>query len=249
MARLPRLEFAGLPHLLVQRVTPGSRLAQDAQDRAALWAALLEASRAHQVAVHAYVLLDDHFHLLVTPSHAGDLGRFIQAVGRRYVAAYNRRHGRQGSLWAGRFRAAVIDPACYLLQAMVFIEGHAARAGLVPEATQDAADSPSSLAHHLGRRTDPLVTDHAAFWSLGNTPFDREAAWRARLSEGLSASLVATLARVSHTGWVLGDEAFQARLRKTGSGGAVVGTVRRLAPARRGRPPRSPKAPSDPPVL
>ncbi len=236
MARLPRLDIAGLPHLLVQRVMADTALTRDAQDRTALWAALLDASRAHRVAVHAYVLLDDHFHLLVTPSHPGDLGRFVQAVGRRYVAGYNKRHARQGSLWAGRFRASVIDPARYLLQAMAFIEGHAARAGLVPDPTHDVPEILSSLAHHLGRRTDALVTDHALFWSLGNTPFDREAAWRAQLTEGLSAQQVVTLSKASSAGWALGDEAFQAGLRK-----AMVpqgGVVRRLTPARRGRPPK-----------
>jgi putative transposase len=187
------------------------------------------------------VVLPDHIHLLATPSEQGGLGRFMQAVGRRFVAAYNRRHGRSGALWAGRFRATVLDPAQYLLDAMVFIETHPWRLGLseAPQAVNDTC--PSSLAQHLNRRTDALVQDHALFWALGNTPFDREAAWRARLEQGLGASMVTSLTDSARKGWVLGDQRFIQSLSdwRSGQGGAPGGSVlpeRRLSPARRGRP-------------
>ena len=241
MARLPRLECPSFPHLVVQRVVSGVGLTTSAADREALMSALLDAARAHHVAVHAYVVLPDHFHLLVTPSEPGALGLFMQAVGRRFVAGFNRRHGRSGALWAGRFRATVIDPARYLLDAMVFIETHPWRLGL-SEAPQSVLDDcPSSLAQHLQRRTDALVQDHALFWALGNTPFDREAAWRARLEQGLGASAVMALGQAAHKGWALGDERFIQSLAafRAGQGAAPAEQAlpeRRLTPARRGRP-------------
>ena len=178
MARLPRLGLSGWPHLLVQRVHDGQLLARDDHDRQAIIDALKEGVRQHGVAVHAYSLAPDHLHLLATPTTDDGLSLLLQSLGRRYVASYNRRHGRQGALWSGRYRTTVLDPARYLLDAMVFIEQHAARTGVI-NLTQDG--DWSSAPHHLGVKADPLVSDHALFWALGNTPFEREAMWRRRL--------------------------------------------------------------------
>lgn len=234
MARLPRLGVAAWPHLVVQGVHDGQALARDDADRALLLQTLREAARTHGVSIHAYCLAPDHFHLLLTPEHETSLSLFMQAVGRRYVSAYNRRHGRQGGLWAGRYRATVLDPAQYVLDAMVWIETHAQRAGGVSPLQDDAW---SSARHHLGRHSDPLISDHAVFWSLGNTPFEREAAWRRRLEEGMPAQRVSALAQAMHKGWaLLPDEAVSAVEAAAG---------RRLTPRPRGRPRKTPVV-SDP---
>ncbi|HET6788455.1 MAG TPA: transposase [Aquabacterium sp.] len=232
MARLPRLKLAQWPHLMVQRVRPGEALVRDAEDRKALWLAMVDAARAHQVAVHAYVVLEDHFHLVATPARPGTLGAFMQSIGRRYVASYNRRHAREGTLWAGRFRATVLDPARYLLDAMALVELH--RGGDGP-----AEPGLSSLAHHLHQRTDALVQDHALFWALGNTPFEREAVWRHRLEAGLSSALVSTMVQAMNKGWALVD---------AGSLAALEGlSGRRMAPRPRGRPRKAVQDASAPP--
>lgn len=228
MARLSRLEFPSLPHLLVQPVLPGQPLLHDPQDGQALHAALVESARAHGITVHAYALLPDRFLLLATPAQAGALSLFMQAVGRRYVAGFNRRHGRQGGLWAGRYRATVLDPAHYLLEAMAFIELAPWRMGLVDSPVSQGPGVPSSLAHHLGRHTDRLVQDHAVFWTLGNTPFDREAVWKRRLEQGQGAQMVSSLAEAAYAGWALGGAAFLKALQGQSD--------RRVAPKPRGRP-------------
>lgn len=225
MGRLPRLGIAGWPHLVVQRVHDGQLLARDDQDRQAILEALKEASRQHGLSIHAYCLAPDHLHLLATPANADSLSLVMQALGRRYVAAYNRRHGRSGGLWSGRYRATVLEPAQYLLDAMVFVESHACRAAEVDGVEGDAW---SSVRHHLGMRTDPLVADHALFWGLGNTPFEREAAWRRRLESGLSATQLRTLAQAMRSGWALMPEPLAAKLALTAG--------RRLTPKPRGRP-------------
>lgn len=225
MARLPRLEVAHWPHLVVQRVHDGQLLARDDADRALLLQTWREAARAYQVSIHAYCLAADHFHLLLTPEQDASLSLFMQAVGRRYVSAFNRRHGRQGGLWAGRYRATIVDPARYLLDAMVWVETHGQRAGGLSPALDDAW---SSARHHLGRGSDPLVSDHRVFWSLGNTPFEREAAWRSRLEEGLSVPLARRMSEAMHKGWALMPDAALPALE------AAVG--RRLTPRPRGRP-------------
>lgn len=232
MARLPRLEFPSLPHLVVQAALPGQVVAPDPQDQQALHAALLESSREHGVTVHAYAVLPDRFLLLSTPSSPGGLSLFMQAVGRRYVAGFNRRHGRQGGLWAGRYRATVLEPARYLLEAMAFIELAGWRMGLVESPVAVAPPLTCSLAHHLGHRHDPLVQDHAVFWTLGNTPFEREAAWKRQLEEGQGAQIVSSLAQAAHAGWAVGDAVFLAKLQSQ--------SERRIVPKPRGRPRKAP---------
>lgn len=227
MARLPRLAVAGWPHHLVQRTHPGQALVHDDTDRQAWLRALREGALGAGVAIHAYALLDDCFHMVATPEQAESLSQMMQALGRRYVAVFNRRHGRAGGLWAGRFRATVLDPERWLLPAMVHVERRPADAGLVQ---QPADHAWSSCAHHLGRRRDPLVSDPAPYWALGNTPFEREAAWRRLLDDGLPAAERDALEQATHLGWALGGADFLKRLEQPGS--------RPLAPRPRGRPRR-----------
>jgi len=185
-------------------------------------------AREHGLAVHAYVLMPDHFHLLLTPREAGALSRAMQALGRRYVRAFNQRHARTGTLWEGRFRSTILDPTTCLLDLMRYVEGNPARAGLV----QDAADYPwSSLAHHLGRRTDPLVSDHAVFWALGNTPFERQAAYQRLCAVPLDAAVLARIGAATQYGWPLGGADFLAQLGQQ--------TPRRLVRRPAGRPRRA----------
>lgn len=228
MARLPRLALAGWPHHLVQRAHPGQALALDDVDRQAWERALREGAAGARVAIHAYALLEDRFHLVATPDAERSLSEMMQALGRRYVAVFNRRHARSGGLWAGRFRATVLEPERYLVPAMLHAELAPVRAGL----TRHPADWRwSSCAHHLGRRRDPLVTEPAAYWALGNTPFDREAAWGRLLDAGLSDDLHRALQDATHLGWALGSEAFVARMAAL--------AARPMAPRPRGRPRRT----------
>lgn len=219
MARQARGGLAGVPHLLMQRVHDGQRLVQDDIDRQRLLDTLRTAARDHRVAVHAYVLAEQGWWVLATPTHSNGLSLMVQAVGRQYVAHYNRRHARQGSLWASRYKACVIASAQDLLDCMVLIES------LAPEGAW------SSAAHHLGRSVDPLVADHAQFWTLGNTPFDRDAAWKRRLEEGLPAQRSQQLRDAVSKGWAIGLDEDILRLQQQ--------TDRRLTPGQRGRPPKS----------
>jgi putative transposase len=222
MARLPRLVVPGQPHLVLQRGR--GRVFVDDEDRRRYLEALRGAARDCGVAVHGYVLMDDHVHLLVTPASAEALGRAMQRLGRRYVAAFNARHGTSGSPWAGRFRAAPIDAAQYLLACLRHLEANPVRLGLVaaPE------DYPwSSAAHHAGRRRDPLLSEHPAFWRLGNTPFEREAAWRRFHQAPAEPRLAQAIREAGAKGWALGGAEFLAEAART--------ATRRLSPLRRGR--------------
>lgn len=225
MARLPRLSIAGLPHLVDQDGHNGRAVFLDATDRAAYRAALAQAAPECGVAIHAYCLSGSRVLLLATPIESGGLSRMMQRVGRRYTAEFNRRHGGSGTVWAGRFRATVLEPGTELLAGMCHVESDAALAG---DASAPDGERVSSAAHHLGLAVDPLVSDHAQFWSLGNTPFDRHAAYRLLVLQPLADGQRRRLDDAVRKGWAVGSEAFIAQL----------GTVsnRRLRPLAPGRP-------------
>lgn len=229
MARLPRLAVPGLPHYLVQRGHNQQAVFLDDEDRRAYLAALSETVATQKLPVLAYCLLDDQVHLLVVPATAEAMSRMLQSLGRRYGAAFNRRHGRSGTLWDGRFRATVVEPGTHLLDAMRCVEQAPLRAGW----TASAADWPwSSAAHHAGRTRVAWLSDPPLYWSLGNTPFERELAWLRLLDEPLADRVLARMMDAVHKGWALGSGTFVASL------GAE--TDRPLAPRPRGRPRRAP---------
>lgn len=200
MARLPRIEAAGLPHHVIQRGNNRQAIFADPADYQRYLQLLQETSAAHSVAVHAYVLMTNHVHLLVTPEQEGALSRFMQALGRRYVRWFNDRHARSGTLWEGRFRSTVIAADRYLLACMRYIELNPVRAGL---SGAPAEYRWSSNAHHVGRAVDPLVTDHALFWALGNTPFERQSAYQLLFEIPLASSDVEKLRQATNRGWAL----------------------------------------------
>ena len=227
MARLPRLCLPGLPHLMRQRGHRDAAVFLDDTDRQTYPAALREAAALQRLPVHAYALLRSEVRLLITPDQPDSLGRLLQSVGRRYGAAFNRRHGRSGGLWEGRFRATVVEPGLELLGAMGWVEGAPHRAGLVVR----AQDWPwSSARHHLGQAREPWLVDPAEYWALGNTPFDRETVWQRQLEEGQGEAQAQRFDDASRRGWPLGSGAFLAQV--------AASTDRPVSPRPRGRPPR-----------
>ncbi len=225
MARQPRLILPHQPHHLVQRGNDNIAIFRDDEDYARFLGWLKESARFYHVAIHAYVLLPDHLQLLATPADEDGLALMMQKVGRLYVPWFNAKHGRSGTLFGGRFRTAVIDPVQYFLACMRYIELHPVR---LQQAGSAADYRWSSYAHHAGTRADALITDHATYWDLGNTPFQREAAYIALAQQGLSMDELDTIDAAVLKGGALGSHAFKAALEKK--------TKRQILPAKRGRP-------------
>ncbi len=230
MARLPRLTLAGYPHHVIQRGNNRQAIFADRQDFETMLALLAENAQKFRVAIHAYVLMDNHFHLLATPSTAEALPQMMQAVGRSYVRYFNDRHGRSGTLWEGRYRSTLIETERYLLACMAYIDLNPVRAGMV---AQPLAWPWSSHAHYLGQRSDKLVTPHALYWALGNTPFAREAAYAELVQAGITGAEQAALTEATLRGWALGGADFVAELQKK--------SPRRVTKARPGRPAAAPE--------
>ena len=225
MARLPRLTAPGLPHHLIQRGNNRQSIFVDEVDCARYLDDLTELAAQHGLAVHAFVLMPNHVHLLATPAGLDTLARTMQALGRRYVRWFNDRHRRTGTLWEGRYRSTIVQTDRYLLACMRYIEMNPVRAGLVEE---PGAFRWSSHRHHLGLVASPLVNEHAVYWALGNTPFERQSAYRRLFEAGPQPGEIEAIRSATQRGWALVGPEFVDQLA------AHVG--RRVLPSRPGRP-------------
>jgi putative transposase len=224
MARLPRAVVAGGVHLVIQRGHNGQQVLIDGVDRGNFRDALAAAAREAEVQLHGYGLGANEVRLLVTPLEAASLGVLMQSVGRRFVRQYNARHVRSGTPWEGRFRSTVIDAPTWFMPCLRYVEACAS------DAVSAGDVAASSEGHHLGRWLDDLVTDHPLFWALGNTPFEREAAYRGQLSQPLTPAQQEKVRSASLKGWALGPPDFAHAVGDA--------TGRRQVPKARGRPAR-----------
>jgi len=233
MARLPRLSIGGQLHLVLQRAHDQQRFFAEGAERSAYLSCLAEAAARHNVAIHAYGILPDQVRLLATPQDPQALGRMVQHVGRCFGSRFNQKRSRRGPLWEGRYRSTVVEAAPYFLPCLQFVE--CADPPTEDEAGVSNASNPadvaaprSSRAHHEGLLHDPIITEHAQYWTLGNTPFERDAAYRRLIEATRSPGLEAEIANAALHGWVLGSDNF---VRLMGSN-----LDRPLRPRRAGRP-------------
>jgi putative transposase len=225
------LTLAGYPHHVVQRGNNRQPIVLDDDDRARLLDSIRAQAAAAQVAVHAYVLMTNHLHLLLTPQTGEGVPAMMQALGRGYVRQFNRRHGRSGTLFEGRYRSTLVEADRHLLACMAYIDLNPVRAGLVAQ----PQDYPwSSYPHHAGLRQDDWLSPHPLYWALGNTPFARQAAYVDLVHVGLGDRLRADIGRAVHSGWALGSDAFVADLQQR--------ATRRVARGQPGRPRRAEKS-------
>lgn len=225
MARLPRLTVPGYPHHIIQRGNNRQPIVGAPADYETLLTMLEEHARKSEVAIHGYVLMSNHFHLLATPDTATGIPQMMQSVGRRYVRYFNQRYERTGTLWEGRYRSTLIQAERYLLACMAYIDLNPVRAALA----ETPGDYPwSSYSHYVGRRNDRLISPHPIYWKLGNTPFAREAAYAGLVQSGISPAEQAAMTDSVLRGWALGEPDYVADLQRR--------TARRVSMARAGRP-------------
>ncbi|GAA4324890.1 hypothetical protein GCM10023144_06770 [Pigmentiphaga soli] len=235
MARLPRLYAPDLPHLAQARFAsplamPGAAPGADMPDRIVAW--LAEDARTQKVAIHGWVLTPDQLVLLATPAGPAGMSALLQALGRRLAA-----HLRSGRVYAGRFRSTLVEPAAWVLPALIWLETLPVRQALVAEGEHWRW---SSAAQHMGAAPQGLVSDHTDYWACGNTPFDRQAVYRRMVLDGLGLTQARRIEQALQGQWALGGEAFLADLSQSAS--------RRPVAARRGRPRKAP-ADNAPPAL
>jgi putative transposase len=209
MARLPRFVLPEYPQHVIQRGNNAQRILFDESDYWFLWERLGAGAKKFGCDIHAYALMPNHFHLLITPHSENGLGKLMQYVGRYYVQYFNQRYERTGTLWDGRYRATLIDPKDYFRNCARYVEENPVRAGLVGE--PGAYDWSSFGAHGTGRE-DALVSPHPEYLHLGRSARARQEAWRALFATPMDLGLLERIRSATNKAWVLGDPDFVAEV-------------------------------------
>jgi putative transposase len=225
MPRHPRPDFPGIAQHVVQRGNDRLPCFFEEADYRRYLTHLREAALDHDCAIHAYVLMTNHVHLLLTPRASGNVSRMMQSLGRRYVGYINSTYGRTGTLWEGRYKACLVDSQQYVLTCHRYIELNPVRAAMVasPEAYRW-----SSYHYNAHGHSDPLLTPHPEYRALARDTADREAAYRDLFYHAISDDRLAEIRAYLQQQRVLGSPRFQAHIE------AMLG--RRAAIQPRGRP-------------
>ncbi len=205
MPRQPRFYYAGAVLHIVQRGNNRAPVFASAQDRRFYLDCLRDASRTHDVAIHGYVLMSNHVHLLASPGHAEALPRMMQTVGRRYVGRFNFRHRRTGTLWEGRYKATLVETEAYLFTCLRYVELNPVRARMV--ATPGEYRWSSYRGNAFGE-DDPVLTPHPSFLALAASPEERRDAYRALFGEPLAEDAVRAIRDATQFEWALGSASF-----------------------------------------
>lgn len=206
MARLSRYVLPGYPQHVIQRGNNRQAIFADDEDQDYFLELLRDGAGKCGCDIHAYVLMSNHIHLLLTPREGGGIGRLFQHLGRYYVPYFNHRHRRTGTLWEGRYRATVIDADSYLLTLYRYIELNPVRANMV----KHPRDYPGSSYRANARgRADGIVAPHPVYDALGPNPAARQAAYRQLFRRRIGAATLDEIRAATNKGWVLGTDRFR----------------------------------------
>jgi putative transposase len=225
MARLPRLIVAECPMHLMVSGHNRQQIFFDDLDRRSYLEFLRDAAREYELLIHAYVLMPNHVHVLATPKHVSSSAKTMQSVGRRYAQLFNQKYQRTGTIWEGRYRSCILESQPYFLEVQQFIEQNPVRTHLVQNLEDYAW---SSYRHHVGAETIPWISDHPLYWGLGNTPFERQLAWKKISHDYLSTIHSKKVSDHLIYGWPLGTEGFL-----NGIASKVARPVRQRSPGRK----------------
>jgi REP-associated tyrosine transposase len=222
MARLPRICLPGIPQHIIQRGNNRQVCFASEEDFAAYTHWLKEYSLKYKVAIHAFVLMTNHVHLLATPETEDGISRLMQTLGRHYVRYFNYSYKRTGTLWEGRFKSCIVDAEHYLLICQRYIELNPVRAGMV-EAPGDYTWS-SYRANGLGQEIK-LCSPHELYLALGKCTNSRAKAYRDLFIGHLDASMLHQIRQATNQGMVLGSERFKQEIGRLS--GRRVSTMKR----------------------
>jgi putative transposase len=225
MARLPRYVLPGQPQHVIQRGNNRNPTFFAEDDYRFYRACLKEACNRHGCSVHAYVLMTNHVHLLLTltPNTENAISKVMQSVGRRYVQYFNDTYQRTGTLWEGRYRATLIDTEHYLLTCSRYIELNPVRAGIV---NHPRLYPWSSYHAHAHGQADTLIEDHPLYLALGACAQARHEAYRELFNAHLDETTLDLIREGTNKAWPLGNERFRDQIE--------VALQRRTRPLPRG---------------
>ncbi len=206
MARLPRLNLPNIPQHVVQRGNNRQICFFSDQDCAVFLDKLKEYSRRYNVAVHSFVLMTNHVHLLVTPSNETGVSQLIQTLSSYYVRYINNTYARTGTLWEGRYKSTLVDSENYFLVVSRYIELNPVRAGMVNHPSEYPWSSFRRNA--LGIPTE-IITPHDCYQNLGKNFKARYLAYQALFEHHIPEQTMEEIHESINKAWVLGSKRFK----------------------------------------
>jgi putative transposase len=223
VARQPRFVLPGQPQHVIQRGNNHAIIFTDDSDHLYYLEILAEACERHDCKVHAYVLMSNHVHLLITPVSETGISLVMQSLGRRYVQYFNYRYTRTGTMWEGRYKATLLDTEQYLLACHRYIELNPVRAGMVGFPGDYRW---SSFRFNALGMPDALITHHEIYQALGSDDVLRQQRYRALFDHCIDPTVIDGIREATNKGWVLGNDRFKEQI------GVLLG--RQLEPKCRG---------------
>ena len=220
--------MTGLPLHLIQRGNNRSACFRSDSDYLVYLNHLQELAGKFNCAVHAYVLMTNHVHLLVTPACADGPSLMMKHLGQRYVQYFNRKYERSGTLWEGRFRSSIVQEQNYLLRCYRYIEMNPVRAGIV---CHPAGYPWSSYRVNAEGASSCLLRPHDEYVALAQEQTERLAAYRSMFNSELATEELDEIRAAANSGYVLGSDRFKAEV--------TLKLGRRVGPGASGRPRRT----------
>lgn len=206
MARKPRFTLPGYPQHIIQRGNNRNVIFADDADYRFYLSKLKAACERFDCRIHAYILMTNHVHLLMTPGTETGISKAMQSLGCCYAQHFNWRYQRTGTPWDGRYKASLLDKEHYLLTCYRYIEMNPVRAGMV--------DHPrhyrwSSYAYNAAGHTNQLVTPHSLYLQLGPDGPRRRAAYRALFENSIETKTLTAIREATNGDWVIGNARFR----------------------------------------
>jgi len=225
MPRKPRFFLPDVPVHIVQRGHSREPVFFEDGDYQAYLGWMKEAAERYDCAIHAYVLMTNHIHILSTPNDKEGISRMMQYVGRRYVPYINLSYGTSGSIWEGRYKASLISDEQYLLICMRYIELNPVRANMM--------NSPgyyhwSSYRHNAQGKNERIVTEHPIYTDLGKTKTTRCENYKDLFKAHIDFDELKSIRAAWQTGTPLGNDHFREKIERK--------LKTKIGQARRGRP-------------
>jgi putative transposase len=209
MPRRPRITLANVPHHIIQRGNNRSACFYTDDDYWQYLDWLREYSVEHGCDIHAYVLMTNHFHLLITPESSEGLATMMKCLGQRYVQYINRTYGRSGTLWEGRFKSCITQEDKYVLGCYRYIELNPVRANMVEHPGEYLW---SSYRANAQQEACDLLSPHGTYLALGRHDDDRQKQYREIFKSELDPALVDQIRAATNSNYALGSEKFAAQI-------------------------------------
>lgn len=221
MARLPRLVLPNQPLHIMHRGNNRQNIFENEEDMARILNDIAESLAKADCQLHAYVIMTNHLHLLLTPKDKHELAVFMQSMANRYVRYFNVSRQRTGTIWEGRFKSCLIDSDNYLFALYKYIEMNPVKAEMV-KAIQEY---PWSSYHHnaLGEQ-DQLITEHPLYLALAASKEERANHYKLMMDKMALGKMNQKITDATLRGEALGNESFQHWVCKQTGRAAVLKT-------------------------